>query len=92
LVLIGITLKTNKMKSTTSSLNYVRHIFEKILFSSQIIVLSVALPVLYCVGVSREVSTTNKVVIIKTNKGKTIMKLDDDKTTINPFVSSTVER
>jgi len=82
LVSIGITLKTKKMKLATNNLSSLKHLFGKILFSSQLIIISTALPVLYCVGVSHNVKKTNKVIIIKTNKGKTIMELEgsDDKT------------
>jgi len=82
------------MKPTTNNLSNIRHIFGKIIFTSQIIVLSAALPVLYCVGVSREVSTTSKVIIIKTNKGKTIMKLADADNNVIPYpsMSTSIDR
>ena len=63
------------MKLATNSLNSIKHLFGKILFSSQVIVITAGLPVLYCVGVSHNVKLASKVVIIKTNKGKTIMEL-----------------
>ena len=74
------------MKQTTTSLNSIKHIFGKILFSSQLIIISAGLPVLYCVGVSHNVKKSSKVIIIKTNKGKTIMELEsaDNKTIQHP--------
>ena len=75
------------MKLATNSLNSIKHLFGKILFSSQVIVITAGLPVLYCVGVSHNMKAASKMVIIKTNKGKTIIELTgaDNKTTQYPL-------
>ncbi|MEP6596300.1 MAG: hypothetical protein ABJA71_10155 [Ginsengibacter sp.] len=70
------------MKLATNNLSSLKHLFGKILFSSQLIIISAGVPVLYCVGVSHNAKRSNKIIIIKTNKGKTIMELEgaDNKT------------
>jgi len=40
----------------------------------QVVVLSTGIPVLYCVGVTHNVKESSKEIIIKTNKGKTIVE------------------
>jgi hypothetical protein len=64
------------MKLTTNRLSLMKHLLGKILFSSQLIIVSAALPVLYCVGISHNTNQQGKVTIIRTNKGKTIMQVN----------------
>ena len=74
LVSIGITLKHKKMKPSTNTLSSIKSVFAKIFFSMQVVVLSTGIPVLYCVGVTHNVKDSSKEIIIKTNKGKTIVE------------------
>jgi hypothetical protein len=60
------------MKLTTNNLSSIKHLLAKILFSSQLIVISAGVPALYCVGVSHHAKKNSEVVIIRTNKGKII--------------------
>ena len=62
------------MKLITSNLSSVKHLLAKILFSSQIIIISAGVPALYCVGVSHHAKKNSEVVIIRTNKGKIIKR------------------
>lgn len=79
------------MKFTTNNLSLIKHLFGKIIFTSQVIILSTALPILYCVGVSHNAKMSNGFIIIKTNKGKTLIEpAVDNKPILYPTVNSNV--
>jgi hypothetical protein len=80
------------MKTTTSNLNFLKHILGKILFSSQVFILGASLPILYYVGITHN-EKRNDITIVKTNKGKTILRVDgmDVKTIPYPSLTSNAD-
>ena len=80
------------MKLTTN-VSLIRHLFGKFIFTSQVIILSGALPVLYCVGVSHNAKKSNEFIVVKTNKGKTLIEAANaEKQILYPTVNSNVEK
>jgi len=65
------------MKPITNNLSSIKHLLAKILFSSQLIIISAGLPALYCVGVSHHAKKNSEIIIIRTNKGKIIKRSGD---------------
>lgn len=76
------TIKKNKMKHSISNLAAVKHISVKLLFCGQVLILSLALPSLFYVGISyNEGKQKNHYKL--TNKGKKTLVYDEKANRVN---------